>query len=52
MPHHLLCGHCVNSSAIVSGPWNLKKYLGPKQSAPISLNDLKKMACSYAVVIS
>ena len=47
--HHLCFGHCVNSSVIVLDLGIFlrellpsEKYLGPKQSPPISHNDLKK----------
>ena len=47
--HHLFCSHCVNSSVIVldlgiffGSIAPSEKYLSPKQSPPISHNDLKK----------
>ena len=43
--HHLFFGHCVNLSVIVLDLGIFlreRKYLGPKQSPPISHNDLKK----------
>ena len=43
--HHLCFGHCANSSVIVLDLGIFapeEKYLGPKQSPPISHNDLKK----------
>ena len=42
--HHLFLGHCVKSEMIVLdlGIFLREKYLGSKQSPPISHNDLKK----------